>query len=165
MTYRFKARKRAELQAGMEPPGPPGMAVGNPAFGFATESIAARYGAQDFPARLTESSMMSDSTVVVERPNGVSTPSQIHGASETSSGPADETGFHGLGTGVDAEGKSSKKPAVSTMLEGWVERLVPYLLPEVTNRARYYDIVRRAVAVALLGRGDDWDGGGGGLGL
>jgi hypothetical protein len=143
MTYRFKARKRAELQAGMEPPGPPGMAVGNPAFGYASESIAARYGAQDFPARLTESTMMSDSTVVVERPNGMR---------EASSSPADETGFHGLGTGVDAEGKSSKKPAVSTMLEGWVERLVPYLLPDVTNRARYYDIVRRAVAVALLGR-------------
>ena len=132
MTYRFKARKRAELQAGMEPPGPPGMAVGNPAFGYASESIAARYGAQDFPARLTESSMMSDSTVMVEK--------------------QDETGFHGLGTGVDNQGKSSKKPAVSTMLEGWVERTVPYLLPEVTNRARYYDIVRRAVAVALLGR-------------
>jgi 8-oxo-dGTP pyrophosphatase MutT (NUDIX family) len=140
MTYRFKARKRAELQAGMEPPGPPGMAVGNPAFGYASESIAPRYeglnrhpyGAQDFPSRLTDSETLTDSTVVVDRP--------------------DETGFHGLGTGVVGEGKKNKKPAVSTMLEGWVERLVPYLLPEVTNRARYYDIVRRAVALALVGR-------------
>ena len=132
MTYRFKARKRAELQAGMEPPGPPGMAVGNPAFGYASESIAPRYGAQDFPSRLTDPNTLTDSTVIVDRP--------------------DETGLHGLGTGVVGEGKRNKKPAVSTMLEGCVERLVPYLLPEVTNRARYYDIVRRAVALALVGR-------------
>ena len=133
MTYRFKARKRAELQAGMEPPGPPGMAVGNPAFGFASESIAPRYephpyGAQDFPSRLTDPATLPDS----DRP--------------------DETGFHGLGTGVVGERKAKKKPAVATMLEGWVEGLVPYLLPEVTNRARYYDLVRRAVALALVGR-------------
>jgi hypothetical protein len=93
------------------------MAVGNPAFGYASESIAARYGAQDFPARLTESSMMGDSTVVVvDRPNGVSEASDSSSkGSASSEDRADETGFHGLGTGVDAEGKSSKKPAVSTM--------------------------------------------------
>ncbi|KAK3705791.1 hypothetical protein LTR37_013098 [Vermiconidia calcicola] len=113
MTFRFKARKRAELQAGMEPPGSSttGASFTNPAFGYASESMA------------------SSAVLVDER--------------------ADETGFHGLGTGLstpassenEAEEKArglrnkSKKAAVSTMLEG------------------YYDIVRRAVAVALLGGG------------
>ena len=74
----------------------------------------------------------SSSTVLVERP--------------------DETGFHGLGTGSGVGSVRSKKPAVATMLEGWVQPLVRAVLPEITNRARYYDIVRKAVAVALLGR-------------
>ncbi|KAF2861223.1 hypothetical protein K470DRAFT_257139 [Piedraia hortae CBS 480.64] len=43
----------------------------------------------------------------------------------------DETGFHGLGTG---SGTSTREAAVSTMLEG------------------YYDIVRKAVGLALVGR-------------
>ncbi|KAK5172578.1 uncharacterized protein LTR77_002698 [Saxophila tyrrhenica] len=113
-TYRFKARKRAELQAGMEPAGSNSTHTGfnKPAFGYASESIAS-------------TTPPEGSTVLVDRP--------------------DETGFHGLGTGLsvgptltedseEAMRSRSKKAAVSTMLEG------------------YYDIVRRAVGVALVGR-------------
>jgi 8-oxo-dGTP pyrophosphatase MutT (NUDIX family) len=62
----------------------------------------------------------------------------------------DETGFHGLGTGL-GENKS-KKAAVSTLLEGLVSPVAEIMLPEVTDRGRYYDIVRKAVAFALIGR-------------
>ncbi len=134
MTYRFKERKRAELQAGMEPAGSNSTHTlfTNPAFGYASESMAS--------ATPPESS-----TVLVDRP--------------------DEAGFTGLGTGlsigppspeeVDEETSRrsrTKKAAVSTMLEGFVDRLAACVLPEVANRARYYDVVRRAVAVALVGR-------------
>ncbi|KAI6834041.1 hypothetical protein KC342_g6472, partial [Hortaea werneckii] len=137
MTYRFKQRKRAELQAGTAVPssstsssstgtntatptkeaGPARMNLHRPSFGGVTESLA-------------------NSAVLVPRP--------------------DETGLHGLGTGsapphpADIPPNSTntssnnekngdptpdpRKAAVSTMLEG------------------YYDIVRRAVGVALLGR-------------
>ena len=47
---------------------------------------------------------------------------------------------------------SSKKAAVSTMLDGWVDLIARLTLPEIADRARYYDILRRAVAVALVGR-------------
>lgn len=119
MTYRFKQRKRVELQAGSEIP-----LYNNPTFGTASESVAY--------------SSPSSSTVLVDRP--------------------DETGFHGLGTGNStpsafSEARSrKKKAAVSTMLDGFVDRIAQYLLPTITDRARYYDIVRRAVAVALAGR-------------
>ena len=116
MTYRFKQRKRAELQAGMEPPG-----LSKPAFGYASESLAH-----------SASNGLSDSTVIVDRP--------------------DETGFHGLGTGTSVGETRNKKAAVSTMLEGFVEPLVRLCLPKIDDRARYYDIVRRAVAVSLAGR-------------
>jgi hypothetical protein len=46
----------------------------------------------------------------------------------------DETGFHGLGTGRGVGDVPGRKPTVSNMLEG------------------YYDIVRRAVLLAILGR-------------
>ncbi|KAI7354180.1 hypothetical protein KC354_g11243 [Hortaea werneckii] len=137
MTYRFKQRKRAELQAGTAVPssstsssstgtntatptkeaGPARINLHRPSFGGVTESLA-------------------NSAVLVPRP--------------------DETGLHGLGTGsapphpADIPPNSTntssnnekngdptpdpRKAAVSTMLEG------------------YYDIVRRAVGVALLGR-------------
>lgn len=111
MTYRFKHRKRAELQAGTTLPGDPL----DP-----DDRMRRSYGA------------ISESTVLVERP--------------------DETGFHGLGTGVALGENKGKKAAVSTMLDGYVERLASLLLPEIPNRARYYDIVRQAVRVALLGR-------------
>lgn len=115
MTYRFKERKRAELQSGSE-------FLSKPAFGYASESLA--HSSQNG---------VSSSTVLVDRP--------------------DETGFHGLGTGVSVDEKAkNKKAAVSTMLEGFVDSLASYVLPTITNRARYYDIVRRAVAVALVGR-------------
>lgn len=64
----------------------------------------------------------------------------------------DETGLHGLGTGAGAGGVPCKKAAVATMLEGWVEPLARLLLPQITNRGRYYEIVRRAIRLALLGR-------------
>lgn len=137
MTYRFKARKRAELQAGMEPAGSNNTHTEfhRPAFGTASESLAS--------ASPAHPSVPSDSTVLVDRP--------------------DETGFHGLGTGLSLgaaptegteklERNRSKKAAVSTMLEGFVDRLAPYVLPTITNRARYYDVVRKAVGVALVGR-------------
>ena len=122
LTYRFKERKRAELQAGTQ-------FLTNPAFGYASESIAP--SAATTPPN--ESASVSESTVLVERP--------------------DETGLHGLGTGSSTGVQTrDKKAAVATMLEGFVERCASFVLPEITNRARYYDIVRRAVAVALVGR-------------
>ena len=130
MTYRFKSRKRAELQAGMEPPGSdspfanPPASLSKPAFGYASESLAHN-----------PSNGIAGSTVWVDRP--------------------DETGFHGLGTGIPVglgDERREKKAAVATMLEGCVETLARWFLPSITNRARYYDIVRRAVMVALVGR-------------
>lgn len=121
LTYRFKYRKRAELQAGTQ------FLDLKPSFGAATESVA--HNAHK-PEMGTPD--VSASTVIVERP--------------------DETGFHGLGTGSGVGPIRSKKPAVQTMLEGLVERLAQLCLPEITNRGRYYDIVRRAVALALIGR-------------
>lgn len=106
LTYRFKERKRIELQSGSS-------IFHKPAFGGVSESLAS-------------------SAVLVERPN--------------------ETGFHGLGTGSVLGLRASKKAAVATMLEGFVESLARLFLPTITDRARYYDIVRRAVKVALIGR-------------
>ncbi|KAK4580355.1 hypothetical protein LTR86_000558 [Recurvomyces mirabilis] len=97
MTYRFKDRKRAELQAGHA-------VMHRPSFGGASESMAS-------------------SAVLVERP--------------------DETGFHGLGTGVgDVKGR---KAAVTSMLEGWVDSLAAMCLPEVADRVLYgnvYDVTK-----------------------
>lgn len=127
MTYRFKERKRAELQAGTQ-------FLTSPAFGYASESMA-NTNAAPTPETHTPPNGVSASTVIVERP--------------------DEVGFTGLGTGVAAaNGRTrNKKAAVQTLLEGFVDRYVaPYLLPEIADRARYYDIVRRAVGVALVGR-------------
>lgn len=119
-TYNFKERKRAELQAGTQ-------FLTNPAFGYATESVA--------PS--TTHTPPSESTVLVDRPEGWT----------------DETGLHGLGTGISTgERPRDKKAAVQTMLEGWVESLAKRCLPAVADRARYYDIVRRAVAIAVAGR-------------
>lgn len=97
--------------------------LSNPSFGYASESAA----------HTPPPSSISSSTVLVERP--------------------DETGFHGLGTGIHVgPGMRSKKAAVATMLEGCVDRVASCTLPTITNRARYYDIVRKAVGVALVGR-------------
>ncbi|TKA24021.1 hypothetical protein B0A50_06912 [Salinomyces thailandicus] len=98
MTYRFKDRKRAELQSGTA-------VLHKPAFGAVSESLA-------------------NSAVMVEKPRGL----------ESESGRPDETGLHGLGSGSVVGDPKSRKAAVSTMLEG------------------YYDIVRRAVGAALVGR-------------
>jgi len=122
LTYRFKNRKRAELQAGTALPST--IATGKDdshrrSFGAATESM-----------------------VLVDRPT--SSPS-----SPKEDDRPDETGLHGLGTGL-GENKS-KKAAVATLLEGLVSPFVQ-LLPEIADKGRYYDIVRKAVAVALVGR-------------
>ena len=129
MTYNFKLRKRAELQSGSE-------FLSKPSFGYASESLA-HAAAKPTPDRIFDStasnSILGNSVVLVDKP--------------------DETGLHGLGTGSPAgEGTRDKKAAVSTMLEGLVNRAATMLLPEIANRARYYDIVRRAVVVALVGR-------------
>lgn len=110
LTYRFKNRKRAELQAGT-----------SIATGKEDDSHRRSFGA------------VTESMVLVDRPDR-----------------PDETGLHGLGTGL-GENKS-KKAAVATLLEGLVAPFVRLLLPEIADRGRYYDIVRKAVAVALVGR-------------
>ena len=119
LTYRFKDRKRAELQAGTTLPSP------DPE--FATGSLKSRDDAR-------------------RRSFGAATESVVPTTQER----PDETGFHGLGTGL-GENKS-KKAAVSTLLEGLVSPVAEIMLPEVTDRGRYYDIVRKAVAFALIGR-------------
>ncbi|PIA99224.1 hypotheticalsprotein [Cercospora beticola] len=115
LTYRFKNRKRVELQSGSE------FRDIRPSFGGASET-------------------------------GVQNANRSVGAPNSSSEAPFETGFHGLGTGSGVGEVRSKKAAVATMLEGCVNTLVRYSLPEIADRARYYDIVRRAVAVALVGR-------------
>ncbi|KAK0345542.1 hypothetical protein LTR94_010224 [Friedmanniomyces endolithicus] len=102
LTYRFKERKRAELQAGSA-------VLHKPTFGGASESLA-------------------NSAVLVDRPTTTSITGEVDGERP------DETGFHGLGTGVEVRDVKNRKAAVASMLEG------------------YYDIVRRAVGVALVGR-------------
>ncbi|KAK5703019.1 hypothetical protein LTR97_003965 [Elasticomyces elasticus] len=102
LTYRFKERKRVELQAGSS------VMMHRPSFGGASESLASSSDGKAGVARKE----------VEER--------------------VDETGLHGLGTGSGVGGVDlgvrGRKAAVATMLEG------------------YYDIVRRAVGVALVGR-------------
>ncbi|KAK4550665.1 hypothetical protein LTR36_000244 [Oleoguttula mirabilis] len=119
MTYRFKDRKRAELQAGTA-------LMHRPAFGAVSESMAS-------------------SAVMVPRGGG-SESGKPHAPRP------DETGLHGLGTGSMVGDTKGRKAAVATMLEGYVDLLASYVLPEIADRGRYYDIVRRAVAVALAGR-------------
>ncbi|KAM0710942.1 hypothetical protein Q7P35_001680 [Cladosporium inversicolor] len=116
LTYRFKDRKRAELQAGTTLP---------------PDSATERLKSPDDARR---------------RSFGAATESVV----PTTQDRPDETGFHGLGTGL-GENKS-KKAAVSTLLEGLVSPVAEIMLPEVTDRGRYYDIVRKAVAFALIGR-------------
>ena len=115
LTYRFKHRKRAELQAGTALPSP-------------TDSP--RPARDDARRRSFGAATESTVPVTTERP--------------------DETGFHGLGTGL-GENKG-KKAAVATLLEGLVSPVAELMLPEVADRGRYYDIVRKAVALALVGR-------------
>jgi 8-oxo-dGTP pyrophosphatase MutT (NUDIX family) len=115
LTYRFKHRKRAELQAGTALPSP-------------TDSP--RPARDDARRRSFGAATESTVPVSAERP--------------------DETGFHGLGTGL-GENKG-KKAAVATLLEGLVSPVAELMLPEVADRGRYYDIVRKAVALALVGR-------------
>ena len=134
LTYNFKERKRAELQAGTQ-------FLTSPSFGYATESVAPS------PTATPPSESVSASTVLVDKND-----SEQNGNMETGERP-DETGLHGLGTGTPAGGGTrDKKAAVSTMLEGYVDRIARVCLPAVADRARYYDIVRRSVAVALVGR-------------
>jgi 8-oxo-dGTP pyrophosphatase MutT (NUDIX family) len=130
LTYRFKDRKRAELQAGTLL-----FKDYKPTFGAVTDSVAhtASAPATDPPVPAS-SEEISASTVLVDRP--------------------DETGFHGLGTGRGVGSAQGRKPTVSSMLEGYVVEhfLIRTFLPEINDRRRYYDIVRRAVLVAILAR-------------
>jgi len=107
---------------------------------FAQRKRAELQAGSDIPAPTSQHSperasygAATESVVVVHRP--------------------DETGLHGLGTGL-TRADSDRKAAVSTMLEGFVFRTcgLERLLPVVNDRARYYDLVRRAVVVALVGR-------------
>nr|POE84619.1 uncharacterized protein c14c4.10c [Quercus suber] len=122
LTYNFKQRKRVELQSGTVPSENGGFH--RPAFGGVTESLA------------SSASAIAESAVLVDK--------------------SDETGLHGLGTGsaIHGEQRPDKKAAVSTMLEGFVEHLAQTFLPasHTESRNRYYDIVRKGVAVALVGR-------------
>jgi 8-oxo-dGTP pyrophosphatase MutT (NUDIX family) len=124
MTYCFKERKRAELQSGTA-------LLHKPAFGGVSESLAS-------------------SAVLVEKPATEETATKESGMKE--GGRPDETGLHGLGTGSAVGDMKNRKAAVATMLEGYVDWFASLLLPEIADRARYYDIVRRAVGVALVGR-------------
>ncbi|KAK4631935.1 hypothetical protein CLAFUW4_03304 [Fulvia fulva] len=143
LTYNFKNRKRAELQSGAE------FKAMKPSFGGASESGVgvASAGASGYAtpagagATFPEDPSVS-STVLVERPNEL-----LRKALQP-----DETGFHGLGSGVGAGEVKEKKAAVQTILEGFVERVAKLALPEISNRGRYYVIIRRAVAMALVGR-------------
>lgn len=150
-TYNFKARKRAELQAGTQFLGESkgrGVGVGGPAFGFATESVAPSISASSEPVTKDET-LPSESTVLVEKEDR-----EGDGVAEA----ADETGLHGLGTGTTTPSttppRRDKKAAVQTMLSGFVESLAQACLPRIglADRARYYEILRKAVAVALVGR-------------
>ncbi|KAF7197958.1 hypothetical protein HII31_00672 [Pseudocercospora fuligena] len=108
MTYNFKERKRIELQSGTEF----SFRGMRPSFGGASES--------GIISKVQPIADVSESTVFVEGPE--------------ENERVDETGLHGLGTGMGVGKVASRKSAVATMLEG------------------YYDIVRRAVAVSLAGR-------------
>lgn len=119
MTYRFKNRKRVELQSGAEFRD---NEEKKPSFGGAAESV-----------RVTGLDGTTECSIPQEM--DISRP--------------DETGFHGLGTGLR---KGRYKAAVTTMLEGWVDAAVKCLLPTCADRGRYYELVRRAVIVALVGR-------------
>lgn len=67
----------------------------------------------------------------------------------TNSERADETGFHGLGTGL----RSGKfKSTMTHLLEGWVQFVVERTLPSCADGSRYYELVRRAVILAMMGR-------------
>lgn len=120
MTYRFKNRKRAELQSG-------------------TMFMPGSTPTSDDSARRSFG-VVSESAVLVHRPGE---------SPEREPDRTDETGLHGLGSGVQS---AHKKAAIATMLEGYVDRLVAIFLPDIADRGRYYDIVRKAVAVALVGR-------------
>lgn len=115
MTYKFKHRKRAELQAGTQLPGE-----------------AASGSVETLPG----------DGYVPPKPK----------LAETTE-PALETGMHGLGTGVESpSNRTGKRSAVATLLEGCVQQFVMPLLPSIDSRGRYYDIVRKAVMVTLMGR-------------
>ncbi|KAI7215587.1 hypothetical protein KC333_g5367 [Hortaea werneckii] len=176
MTYRFKQRKRAELQAGTAVPssstsssttstntatptpeaGTGSMNLHHPSFGGVTESLA--NSAVLVPSRPDETGLHGLGT-------GSSPPPH---PSTASPNPANTTSSSSANNGEQKSTTDPRKAAVSTMLEGYVAPpssslpadetpsphsfLVRVVLPAIDSRARYYDIVRRAVGVALLGR-------------
>lgn len=121
-TYRFKERKRSELQSGAEFNHNISRRGGKEAsFGGAAESVRI--------TGLDGSTECSIPAANDERPN--------------------ETGFHGLGTGLR---KGKYKSTVQSLLEGWVDHFASLVLPSCADRSRYYELVRRAIWVALVGR-------------
>lgn len=187
MTYRFKQRKRAELQAGTAVPssststsssssgtnpgtptpeaGKGSMNLHHPSFGGVTESLA--NSAVLVPSRPDETGLHGLGT-------GSSPPPPAHPFTTTTppNNPTNTNTSSSSGNTPDQNPATDpRKAAVSTMLEGYVPAppfsssspppdkdpiphsvLVRLLLPAIDSRARYYDIVRRAVGVALLGR-------------
>lgn len=86
------------------------------------------------------------------------TENAVHIAAQVETFPTDTverpdvTGLHGLGTGLTIGPRRQKKALVSTLLDGLVYvDTMRFLLP-LANAARYYNIVRRAIIVALIGR-------------
>lgn len=119
LTFRFKNRKRVELQSGAE---------------FRKVEDGASFGAAGESVRLTGMDGSTECLVpeVQDR--------------------ADETGLHGLGSAGLKRGAGRYKAAVTTMLEGWVDSITRITLPICADRSRYYELVRKAVLVALVGR-------------
>ncbi|KAI6822796.1 hypothetical protein KC340_g12112 [Hortaea werneckii] len=188
MTYRFKQRKRAELQAGTAVPsssssstsssttstntatptpeaGPGSMNLHHPSFGGVTESLA--NSAVLVPSRPDETGLHGLGT-------GASPPPPPPYPSTTTTSPNNPANTTSSGNKGEPNPTEPRKAAVSTMLEGYVAPPSPHssppssppaeetphlhpflvraLLPAIDSRARYYDIVRRAVGIALLGR-------------
>ncbi|GAB1733842.1 hypothetical protein NU195Hw_g7235t1 [Hortaea werneckii] len=187
MTYRFKQRKRAELQAGTAVPSSSSTSSSNRGTNSATPTEGAGTGRLNLHrpsfGGVTES--LANSAVFVPWPDETG----LHGLGTGSSPPQPPSMPHNNSTNPNISSNSSstapdtpkpaadpRKAAVSTMLEGYVASpspsssssppapappdgdphphspLVRVFLPAIDSRARYYDIVRRAVGVALLGR-------------
>ncbi|KAI6832535.1 hypothetical protein KC332_g6593 [Hortaea werneckii] len=197
MTYRFKQRKRAELQAGTAVPsssstststtgtntatptqeagtGTRRMNLHRPSFGGVTESLA--NSAVMVPSRPDETGLHGLGTGSSPPPPPPPPPPQSTIPPHNSPNPS-STRESGPLTNPSSAATDPRKAAVSTMLEGYVapppsssssssppapappdgdlrplSLLVRALLPAIDSRARYYDIVRRAVGIALLGR-------------
>ncbi|KAK6406134.1 hypothetical protein LTR95_018693, partial [Oleoguttula sp. CCFEE 5521] len=107
LTYRFKHRKRAELQAGTYLP--------------SDRSTTPEPDKREDDSHRRSFGAATESMVIVDR----------FGPGDVTTERHDETGFHGLGTGIRRN--KTDKAAVTTLLEGLVERCVG-ILPEIADR-------------------------------